>query len=305
LKKVLITGALGQDGKILSKLYLSRNFRVYGLIKCNLKKRKIVKGVSYKNINLESRKQVLNYLIKVKPTHIIHLASNNVTYSKRIIKDVKKKYLDKNFLITKNLVDATVELNKNVKFIFAGSSLMYENTNKIKINEKTKFTPISNYAKYKCVSHDYLMNKNKTKKIIGTTAILFNHDSIERAKNFLIPKIFDAFKLKNKRYLKKIYSYNISGDFSHAHDICHGIYKLSLTKKKIDKIILSSGKRTHINDVIDYLNKYSNLCSFKKINKKENVKPIGLNLLARKAINYKSKKNLLTLVDEYKKQILN
>lgn len=305
MKKVLITGALGQDGKILSSLYLSRNFRVYGIIKGNLQKRKVVKGVLYKNINLESKKQVLNYLTKVIPTHIIHLASNNVTYSKRIKKDTKKKYLNKNFLITKNLVDATVKLNKNIKFIFAGSSLMYENTNKLRINEKTKFMPGSNYSKYKCISHDYLMNKNKTKKIIGTTVILFNHDSIERAQNFLIPKIFDAFKLENKKYLKKIYSYNISGDFSHAHDICHGIYKLSVTKKKINKIILSSGKRTYINDVIDYLNKYSNLCSFKKINKKENVKPIGSNLLARKTINYKIKKNLFTLVDEYKKQFLN
>ena len=46
----------------------------------------------------------------------------------------------------------------------------------------------------------------------------------------------------------------IYGDFSHAEDICYGIYKLSIYKK-IDKIILSSGKRFFINKVITYLNK--------------------------------------------------
>ena len=47
-------------------------------------------------------------------------------------------------------------------------------------------------------------------------AILFNHDSVYRNKNF-IPRLF---KIKNKDFkkLEEIYNENISGDFSHADE---------------------------------------------------------------------------------------
>jgi len=45
LKKVLITGALGQDGVILSRIFQKKNFKVYGFIekKKKIKNKKIKK----------------------------------------------------------------------------------------------------------------------------------------------------------------------------------------------------------------------------------------------------------------------
>ena len=43
-KKIIITGALGQDGKILSKLLIKKGFKVYGFINFIIQKeRKILK----------------------------------------------------------------------------------------------------------------------------------------------------------------------------------------------------------------------------------------------------------------------
>ena len=44
--------------------------------------------------------------------------------------------------------------------------------------------------------------------------------------------------LKYFNFIKKIYRLNISGDFSHADDVCEGIYNLSLLKKNVDKIFI-------------------------------------------------------------------
>ena len=63
-------------------------------------------------------------------------------------------------------------------------------------------------------------------------------------------------------------------------------------KKNIDKLIISSGKRFHINKVINYLEKYYDLKikkNFLKNNKNFNF--LGSNKLAQKIINYKVKKN--------------
>ena len=75
---------------------------------------------------------------------------------------------------------------------------------------------------------------------------------------------------------------------------------MSLCKKKIDKIILSSNKRLYINDIIKYLEKKTNhYIPGKKIEKNSNNrKIIGSNNLAKKIIKFKSKRNLYNLVNK-------
>ena len=63
-------------------------------------------------------------------------------------------------------------------------------------------------------------------------AILFNHDSIYRNKKFLIPRLIKIIKNKQFKKLNLIYKENISGDFSHADDICLGLLKLVNIKRQ-------------------------------------------------------------------------
>ena len=201
--------------------------------------------------------------------------------------------------ITKNLVDAINEINLKTKFIFAGSSLMLNNIRRNKISEKSSLKSKDFYSKYKIDAYKYI-KKNSKNNFFATTVILFNHDSIYRDSNFLIPKLIYAFKKRNAKFIRKIYNLNISGDFSHAEDICKGIYKISVIDKNIEKIILSSGKRFYLNSIIDFLEKKFDL----KINKnniskdKKNFKAIGSNYLAKKILNYKSKKTPIDVCKE-------
>ena len=54
-KKILITGALGQNGIILSQLLTKKKYQVYGWIK-NKKYNHKIKSVNYEIINLEKKK---------------------------------------------------------------------------------------------------------------------------------------------------------------------------------------------------------------------------------------------------------
>lgn len=298
MKKVLITGCQGQDGILLSNLFLKKNFAVYGFVK---KKKKGIKNVNYKVNNLKSKKKIFNHLKNIKPDIIIHLASSNSSYYKRKTTDSYKINYSQNLKITKNLIDAIIKTKFKLKFIFAGSSVMFAAKIGKTLNEKDIFKTINSdyYGKYKIDSYKYILKMKKKFSFNASTAILFNHDSIYRNKKFLVPKLIKAFKQKNLEFIKKIYSLDISGDFSHAEDICNGIYKLSLLKRNIDKIILSSGKRFYLNNVIKYLQKYFNLeIQTIKINKTKNFKIIGSNLLAKKMLGYKTKKNLINVCRE-------
>ena len=139
--------------------------------------------------------------------------------------------------------------------------------------------------------------KNKF-NLIATTAILFNHDSKYRNSKFLLPRLAKYLHSNQLNLIKEIYQQNIFGDFSHADDICFGIFLLLNSKKNLDKIILSSGKLSSINRLIDYA-----LIKLKVINKletpqKKTIKLIGSNNLAKKLLKWNIKKDTLTAFKE-------
>lgn len=294
MKKVIITGALGQNGKILSKIYNKKNYQVLGFVKKNQKGK--IKGIRYFNNNLLNKKKIEKHLYQIKPNIILHLASKNDSYSKRLKKDNYKSNYIFNLKITKNLVDAIIKTGIKSKLIFAGSSVMFSNQKKSIVSEKDKFGSREFYGKYKIDAHNYIHLKTN-KKFKATTVILFNHDSVYRNKKFLIPRLIEAVKKKEIKFIKKIFIENINGDFSHAEDICKGIYKVSINNKNIKSIILSSGKRFYLNSLLKYFikkNKIDLQISKNQIKKNsENYKFLGSNLLAKKLINYKPQKNLM------------
>lgn len=298
MKKIIITGALGQDGIILSKLYLKKKFKVFGFIRKHKKFK--IKGVKYKINDLKSKKKVEKDLISIDPDIILHLASTNNSYIKRKNKENYKINYFLNLECTKNILDSITENKLDTNFVFAGSSLMYGKNSQKLVTENTKFNSREYYGKYKIDSHKLIISAKKNKKIKASTVILFNHDSIYRNKKFLIPQIIKSFKNKNINYLRKIYKLNINGDFSHAEDICYGIYKLTQSKKNIDKVILSSGKRFYINTIINFLEKYFNLYINKRdiIKNDNNSKLIGSNKLAKKFLKFKITKTPIHVCKE-------
>ena len=112
-----------------------------------------------------------------------------------------------------------------------------------KVNLNSEFNPGNSYARFRVESYNYMVKRKKIDNSKMVTAILFNHDSSFRKKKFLIPRLVKLIKLKNFNKLDEIYETNISGDFSHAEDICYGLYKLMISKYSPDKLIFSSNKR--------------------------------------------------------------
>ena len=77
-KSIVITGAVGQDGLILSKLLLKKGYKVVGIVKN--KNFKNSKGVTYRNINLLNYKKLSIFLDNINPFSLIHLGTENPNY---------------------------------------------------------------------------------------------------------------------------------------------------------------------------------------------------------------------------------
>ena len=144
-KLILITGALGQDGLILSNILLNNKFNVVGLIR-NKKYRYYNKKVKYLKINLSNAKQVNKLILNLKPDFIIHFGSNNPSFSKN--KKNKKNYYNVNMENTINLINSVIKYSANTTFIFSNSSqiLKYRRS---KVNEETRFFKSNYYTSFR------------------------------------------------------------------------------------------------------------------------------------------------------------
>ena len=79
MKNVFITGGLGQDGQILSKILLSK--KKYRVIVLGKKKKISIKSkAKFIKVNLLNKKSLENTFKNNIPNIIVHLAANNPAY---------------------------------------------------------------------------------------------------------------------------------------------------------------------------------------------------------------------------------
>lgn len=121
-KLILITGALGQDGKITTNIFFkNKKYKVIGIDnKKNLKTKKI----NIFKIDLLNKNLINKFLFKHKPNYIIHFAAKNYSYNFNEKNNYRIDYLY-NYNITKNLINSIIELKiKTTFFLLAHQECM-------------------------------------------------------------------------------------------------------------------------------------------------------------------------------------
>ena len=294
IKNILITGANGQDGKIILQKLNKRKINLI-LIDKRFKKKIRKKNIKYLEINLKDKKKLERLFKFYKVDVVLNLASNNPNYPQN---SYHKHYLE-NINNSKNLIDILTKYKNEVRFISCSSSRIFRKKNGL-VNENSNISANDFYSKFRIETNDYLIKKKKRNKNFDfTNVILFNHDSLFRSNRFLLPRVIFALISKNQKFLEEIIKENIVMDYSHAEDICNALIKILFLKKKINNIILSSGKKTYVNDIIKYLIKKNKLdlkLNFNKIKKRDCI--IGNNTYAKKTLKWKIKKNIFLAAQE-------
>lgn len=297
-KNIIITGGLGQDGQILTKILNYNKNKIFIFARS---KRVIDKdNIKLLKQNLFIKKKIDKFFKKIKPDIVLHLASNNPSFNEKNY----KLFYEENLLATKNIFLSTFQANKKAKFVFCSSSKIFRKKSGV-VNEKSKKIASSDYTKFRIKSNEFMLKYKKRHKINYTNAILFNHDSLFRNKKFLLPRLVNFIIKKDTDNLKKIIMANIVCDFSHAEDICNGLKKIIFSKFNEDNIILSSGKSTHVNEIIKFIINKNKININLKLNKEKNIKClVGNNKLAKKLLNWKPRKNIFIAANEIYKNYI-
>ena len=194
--KILITGSSGYIGSCCYE-YFKNKFDVYGMDKT---RPKITNQKNFYSCNLLNYKKLNNFISKIKPDLIIHLAGQSTI---DFIKN-KSEYIKNNNMATKNLINC-IEQNNIKHLIFSSTAAVYQSTtSSLKENNPIKPNNIYGQTKKKC--EDYIrFSKEKQREFSYIIFRFFNVCSslpsfkigeLHDPETHLIPILANKFKNK-------------------------------------------------------------------------------------------------------------
>ena len=261
MNKIIITGPMGQDGKILTNL-LRDNNKLLGICRIDSDENRIEEHskkyeIELLKCDLTDCTSTSKIISEFKPDTIINFAGESDVMSPW---ENPEQTFRQNYLIPQNILTSITKNNLDTFFFQSSSSLMYAKSEDKIINEKSNFAPMYPYGISK-ISTQLLMDEyRKNFGLKCSSGIFFNHESSYRNDKFLTKKVskFISEILKGKSEKIKLYNLNTFRDISHANDFMLGV-KLIVEKQISDNFVFSSNKLTNIYDFIKLFFDYNNL----------------------------------------------
>lgn len=262
MKKALICGVSGQDGAYLSKLLLSKDYKIYGGSRDaqassfkNLVKLGIKDEIELVSINICDFRSTLQSIMRIRPDEIYNLAGQT---SVGLSFEQPVETLESISVGTLNLLEAIRFSGQNIKLYNAGSSECFGDTGDLPANEETAFRPRSPYAVAKATAFWEVANYREAYNLFACTGILFNHESPLRPARFVTQKIISTavriFKGSHEKLV--LGNIDIERDWGWAPDYVDAMW-LIMQQDEPDDFVISTGTtnslRTFINTVFEYL----------------------------------------------------
>ena len=254
-KVALISGITGQDGSLLARLLLEKNYIVHGIKRRSSTLDGTVRlDDIYQDKFISKKSLFLHYgdvadplscvdiINRTNPNEIYHLAAQShvaISFEQPFYTSTINSLGALNFLEAIRLLRKT----NNIKFYNAASSEMYGSLKGNKQNEKTPFEPQSPYATSKLFSYWITKNYRDSYKMFASNGILFNHESYYRGETFVTKKItmFAAKYYKTQKGVLYLGNLSSKRDWGSAEDYVYGIWKI-LQHSKADDFVLATGK---------------------------------------------------------------
>ena len=307
-KKILILGVTGQDGSILAKYLLRKNFKVHGLVRKsatgNLVNIKMIIGNSNFFVHhgdLLDLISIEKIIRKVKPDEIYNFADqDHVRWSFEI-----PSY---SFDITGSSVVKILEIIKNhspkSKYFQPLSSNTFGNSKRIKQDENEKFSPLSIYALGKVTAYYACKMYSSVYGLKIYGAIFYNHESEFRPEEYVTRKITKSVARIFYGKQKKLILGDIKAkiDWGYAGDYVKAAYDI-MQLKTPDFFIIASGKSHSVEFFAKKCFEYVGL-NYKKylgvdkklFRPKRNSTLVGNANKAKRLIKFKNKTNIQKLI---------
>ena len=261
-KVALITGITGQDGSLLARLLLDKDYVVHGIKRRSSSFNTGRVDDIYVDPHQSGTRFFLHYGDMTDATNLIRLLQD--TRPHEIYNLAAQSHVQVSFetpeytanadaLGTLRLLEAMRILRlEDSKFYQASTSELYGKVMETPQKETTPFYPRSPYGVAKLYAYWITVNYREAYGLFASNGILFNHESPLRGETFVTRKITRAVAAIEHGLQEVLYIGNLDAkrDWGHAKDFVKGMW-LILQQQKPDDFVLATGESYSVRQFIE------------------------------------------------------
>ncbi len=240
-KSALITGISGQDGSYLAEHLLAKGYRVTGTVQDAARPRpgyfsRIVDRIELHQLDVRDRQGLRDLLHHVSPAEVYHLAAQSRVGASW---DDPVGTADVTASGALYLLAAVRESAPNARVLVAGSCEVYGHATQVPQDERTPLQPTSPYGVAKAFAQGMTRLYRDQYGVHASTAILFNHESPRRARQFVSQKIASGAVAVAKGTQKELRLGNtqVVRDWGFAGDYVDAMWRMVQADSPADLVV--------------------------------------------------------------------
>lgn len=255
-KRALVTGITGQDGMYLAELLLSKNYKVYGLLRGQHNPKRAAVEAELPDVeliegDLTDIVSLINAMKVSQADEVYNLGAWSFvrgSYDEPILTANVSGIGVLNLLEAIRITGGT----EKVRFYQASTSEMFGKVHEVPQKETTLLHPRSPYGNAKAFGHYTTINYRESYGMFACTGTLFNHESPRRGYEFVTRKISAAVARIKLGVQKELVLGNLDAkrDWGFAGDYVEGMW-LMLQQDKPDDYVLATGETHSVREFLD------------------------------------------------------
>jgi GDPmannose 4,6-dehydratase len=258
MKRALVTGITGQDGRFLAQFLSGKGYQVFGLIRGqnNPKGQMVVDETPSLELvdgDLRDLSSLIAAVEQVQPDEVYNLGAISYVPLSWKQPDLTSEITGLGVLRMLEAVRIVGGTQRNpTRFYQASSSEMFGKVRETPQNELTPFHPRSPYGVAKVFGHHMTVNYRESYGLHATSGILFNHGSEERGIEFVERKITSSLARIKLGLQDSISLGNLDSarDWGYAGDYVEAMW-LMLQQDEPDDYVVASGETHTIRECLD------------------------------------------------------
>ena len=258
MKRALITGITGQDGRHLSEFLSLKGYQVFGLVHGQANpKIELVQNENPALELIEGDLRDLSSLIavieQVQPDEVYNLGA--ISFVQLSFKQAELTAEITGLGVLRMLEAVRIvggTDNNPMRFYQASSSEMFGKVQQTPQTEKTPFHPRSPYGAAKVFGHYITMNYREAYGIHASSGILFNHEGPKRGLEFVTRKVTNAVARIKLELQDSITLGNLdaSRDWGYAGDYVEAMWMM-VQQDTPDDYVIATGETHTIHELLE------------------------------------------------------
>ena len=249
MKRALITGITGQDGRHLAQLLAGKGYQVFGLIRGQGNPKASIVQAETPSLelvdgDLRDLSSLIAVVERVQPDEVYNLGAISFVHLSFTQPELTAEITGLGVLRMLEAVRIVGGTGNNpIRFYQASSSEMFGKVRETPQNELTPFHPRSPYGVAKVFGHHMTVNYREAYGLHASSGILFNHEGERRGLEFYTRKVTNGLARIRLGLQDKIVLGNLdfSRDWGYAGDFVEAMW-LMLQRDEPDDYVVATGE---------------------------------------------------------------